>query len=230
MKVIYTGIESSGKSLRLAMQARQIAHRNAKWLKKTGVPRPIFSNLIFSEEFETYVTQTLNIPIQYYTNLEDLVEFNEGDVFIDEVVNYFDARLWADLPRDVRQWLAQGAKSGIQMYGSAQDFSQVDKSFRLLVNEVYNVSKIIGSPRPMKTRPPVKRIWGLCMMRQVDPMSFNGDSSTMKTSGIPNFFLIQKEDCVIFDTSRKIKQSKFPPLKKEIRVCPEDGYQRIRYV
>jgi len=231
MKIIYTGIESSGKSLRLAMQARQIAHRNKKWLDRTNVPRPICSNLKFSKEFEEYVTTTLSIPIHYWADLEELVGFTEADVFIDELVNYFDSRNWADLPRSVRSWLSQGAKTGVHIYGASQDFSQVDKSFRLLVNELYHVTKIIGSPRPMKTRPPVKRIWGLCMMQQMDPKSFKGDITTMKSAmAIPSFFLIQREDCVIFDTSARIQQSALPPLKKEVRVCPEDGYKRIRYV
>jgi len=34
----------------------------------------------------------------------------------------------------------------------------------------------------------------------------------------------------VFDTREEIKASAYPPLKKIVRVCPEDGYQRIRYV
>jgi len=33
-KIIFSGLESSGKSLRLAMVTVDIAHRNAKWMRQ----------------------------------------------------------------------------------------------------------------------------------------------------------------------------------------------------
>jgi len=49
MKTIYSGLESSGKSLRLAMVTVDIVERNSKWLKKSGIKRPIYSNLEFTK-------------------------------------------------------------------------------------------------------------------------------------------------------------------------------------
>jgi len=122
------------------------------------------------------------------------------------------------------------------MYCASQDFSQVHKQFRLLVNEVYTVSKIIGSRRPMKTSPPVKRIWGICMIRPVAPRSFKGDSATMEALGWPSFYFISKEDCMRFDTSYKVPISKLPTKfvrKQEIIGKDEDGhveYKKIIWV
>jgi len=228
-KVIFAGLESSGKSLQLAMQAEKIVLRNARWREQSGIVRPIYSNMIFSESFKAGAAE-LGIPLLEWENLDDLVKIANADVFIDEVGNYFDSRLWATLSLDARRWLTQGAKTGVHIYGSAQDFSQIDKSFRLLVTECHHVTKMIGSPRPMKTRPAVKRIWGICMMRSVNPRTFKGDDVTMETIGWPSFFTINREDCAIFDTSQRIVRSAPAPLKKIVRVCPEDGYRRVTYV
>lgn len=216
MKVVYTGIESSGKSLMLARKAVEIVYRNSKWYKQTGIVRPIRSNMTFSNSFHN-LAESLNVPIYYYRNLDEIIYEQECDVFIDEILKYFDARNWANLTIDAKHWLTQGAKTGVHVYGSAQDFSQVEKSFRILCNQVYVVTKIIGSRRPMKTSPPVKRVWGVCFIRAVDPKTFKGDSVNMETIGLPSLFLIRKSDTEIFDTNAKVIPTDLPPLKKRRR-------------
>lgn len=228
MKVVYTGIESSGKSLLLARKAKELVKRNHKWFLKTGIERPIWSNMTFSLEFYNW-SLSLNVPIYYWKNLDEIVYITECDVIIDEIIKYFDARNWLNLTLDAKHWLTQGAKSGVHVYGSAQDFSQVEKSFRLLCNEVYVVHKIIGSRRPMKSAPPVKRVWGLCFVRNVNPKSFKGDSVNMETVGIPSIFLIQKEDTVVFDTNAKVIPSELSPKKKRRRkVLYMDGSDIVK--
>lgn len=222
MKKIYSGIESSGKSLKLGMVAGKIAYRNAKWKKQTGITRPIVSNLKFSDDFYFHVTKELGIPIGYWETLNELLTCHDCDVICDEVGNYFDARGWQDLSLDVRRWLTQGAKMGIEFYGSAQDFAQVDKAFRRLCNELYLITKVIGSPRPSATRPPVKNIWGLCMVQELDPNSYNEDKKKfVGTFNIPSFFFIQRKYCEIFDTGQQIKRGRGVPLKHEERFCEQ---------
>jgi len=216
MKIVYTGIESSGKSLMLARQAVDVVKRNAKWFKVTKVERPIRSNMKFSPDFEIWA-YSQHVPILYYRNLDEIIYETECDVFIDEILKYFDARNWANLSIDAKHWLTQGAKSGVHVYGSAQDFSQVEKSFRILCNQVYVITKLIGSRRPMRTSPPVKRVWGICFVRAVDPKTFKGDSVNMETIGMPGFFFIKREDTSIFDTNAKVVPSDLPPLKKRRR-------------
>jgi len=213
MKVVYTGIESSGKSLMLAKKAKELVVRNAKWNGITGESRNILSNIKFSSEFENYARE-LGVIIEYYDNISDIIYRKEVDVFIDELIKYFDARNWLNLTLDAKHWITQGAKSGVHVYGSAQDFSQVEKQFRLLCNEVYVIKKIIGSRRPMKTSPAVKRVWGLCSVRQVDPRSFKGDNVTMDSLSLPSFFFIEKADTDIFDTNATVTPSDLPPIKK----------------
>jgi len=249
MKVIFSGLESSGKSLRLAMEVGDIANRNIKWYQKqlqryqnnpklyidTPQPRKIASNLKFSHDFESWYNEQMGQKsILYWENIEDLIKLSHCDVIIDEVGNYFDSRLWADLSLDARRWLSQGAKAGIEIYGSAQDFAQVDKSFRRLVNHLYIIRKLIGSPRPSATRPPVVRIWGVCMMTELDPQGYNEDKKKFAGSmfQIPSFFWIEKLYCDMFDTSQIIKKSKTPPLKHVDYTCedPSCSFHKIAHV
>jgi hypothetical protein len=198
MKIIYSGLESSGKSLRLAKVVADLVYRNNKWNEKrqeewlaNGMPqgekpqpRPIVSNIRFKEAFEQFAMVEMGVPIIYWNNLDEIIKYDNADIIIDEVGTYFDSRLWADLSLDVRRWLTQGAKTGIEIYGSAQDFAQVDLAFRRLVNNLYHITKLLGSPRPSATRPPVKRIWGICTMRELNPREYKEDKKTFDKTQI----------------------------------------------
>jgi len=218
MKVIYSGLEGSGKSLQLAKKTKELVKRNAAWGKEIGKPRPIASNMLFTDTFFEYA-RSQGVPIVYWKNLDDLIRLEQCDVIIDEVGNYFDSRMWQDLSLDVRKWLTQGSKCGIEIYGSAQDFAQVDKSFRRLVNALYDIRKAFGSRRPSATKPPVKRIWGVCLARELDPQGYDEDKKGFNGSFIPIPFLIRKSDCEIFDTTQKIGRSEYPAMRHEARYC-----------
>jgi len=101
--------------------------------------------------------------------------------------------MWTDLSLDVRRWLTQGSKMGIEFYGSAQDFAQVDKAFRRLCNHLYDIKKLLGSARPSATKPPVKKIWGICLMNSLDPNAYNEDKKKYEGGvWIPSFFFHKK--------------------------------------
>jgi len=217
-KYIYSGLEGSGKSLQLARAVRGLVKRNAKWFATSGTERPIVSNLHFSEDFVAQAN-SLHVPIKYWEHLDELIRYEQCDVIIDEVGNYFDSRLWTDLSLDVRRWLTQGSKCGIDIYGSAQDFAQVDKSFRRLVNELCEIRKLFGSRRPSVTKPPVNHIWGVCASFAVNPRSYKEDEKEYENAVIPSFFFIRKKDCDIFDTTQKINRGRLPALRHEKRVC-----------
>lgn len=224
MKIIYSGLESSGKSLRLASVVADLVERNSKWREKSGIIRPIISNLHFSDDFFHYSVVEKGVPIKYWENLDELIKYDNADIIIDEVGTYFDARLWADLSLDVRRWLTQGAKSGIEIYGTAQDFAQIDLSFRRLVNHLYHITKLVGSARPSATKPPVTKIWGICSMRELNPREYKEDKKSFdKTSLFPSFFWISRRHCEMFDTTQKIMRSKSTPLKHVEKSCELDN-------
>jgi len=231
MKIVWTGKESSGKSLQLSRKAEEILYRNAKWVQKGCPPRTMVFNQPMSNSFINEI-ESKGIKYMEVRNQSEFLYLDQIDLFLDEVIKYFPARGSESLTPEQLHFLSQGAKSGIQVYGASQDFSQVHKQFRLLVNEVYVVTKIIGSRRPMKSAPPVKHIWGLCYMRQVKPESFKSDSVSMETVGIPSPFLIERIDCERFDTEYKIPMSTLPvrKVRRQELVCDEDGYKKVIYV
>jgi len=220
MKVIFSGLESSGKSLKLAMLVCDLVARNARWNRIGGTNRPIISNMRFNPVFEQYAHEQ-GVELRYWNQLEELISYTEADIICDEVGNYFDARMWADLSLDVRRWLTQGAKQGIEFYGGAQDFAQVDKAFRRLVQpgDLVHITKLMGSRRPSATKPPVKRIWGICAVSKLDPQGYDEDKKKFANAGLPSFFFIRREFCEIFDTRQKIERSAPPPLRHIERVC-----------
>jgi len=221
MKRIYTGIESCGKSLLLAKDIRKVVDRNIRWHKITGKWRTLAPNMALSPAYIQKIAAS-GQPIKFWRNLHEIIYDEESDVFIDEILKYFDARNWDKLSLDAKHWLSQGAKMGINVYGACQDFSQVDKSFRLLCNEVYLLNKVIGSRRPSKTTPPVKKIWGLCLKHEVDPLSFKGDNTSLERKGwFPTPFFIHKEDCDLFDTNAKVVPTELPPFRHEVRHCED---------
>lgn len=231
MKIIYTGIESSGKSLLLSRQAEKVRQRNIKWFKITGLKRTMAFNSPMSEEFKKQILDS-NINYLEFRNLDDILYLEEADIFMDEVIKFFPAST-NSLSNEQLHFITQGAKSGIHLWGASQDFSQVHKQFRRLVNEVYVITKICGSRRPMKTAPPVKDIWGICTKRKVNPQSFKGDNATMEElDGGMSLFFITKKDVVRFDTSYKIPMSSLPikKIRKQIEKCDEDGFERVKYI
>jgi len=229
-KRIYVGQEGSGKSLMMAKESIDNVYRNARWQRITGVKRPIVGNLAWSLEFREFAL-SMGVDVISWQHLSDLPNLSECDLYIDELATYFDSRLFADLPLNVRLWLAQAEKLGVQIIGAAQDFGQVDKSLRRLCKEVFLVQKLIGSPRPMKTAPKVKYPWGVCSIQRLDPSSFSGDQIDMQSSLLSTrLFLIRSNLLSMFETSQRVNLSEPPPLQKVVRFCPEDGYKRIKYI
>jgi len=88
------------------------------------------------------------------------------------------------------------------------------------VNHLYHIRKLVGSPRPSATRPPVKKIWGLCLVRELDPNGYDEDKFKVK-SIIPSIFTIRRKYCDIFDTNQKIIRSNTAPYKHIERDCED---------
>lgn len=235
-KLVWTGLESSGKSLQLSIKAEEVLQRNAKWLAirdKQGVKevkRTMAFDSPMSPSFVRRIEELGCIYLQF-KNLSDIMYLTQADIFINEIIKYFPATGSSALTNEQMDFLTQGAKSGVHMYCASQDFSQAHKQFRLLVNECYVVTKFIGSPRPIESAPVVKHVWGLCISRQVDPRSFKGDSVTMDSlSLIPSFFFIKKEDTERFDTLFKVPLTELPPkYVRRQKVLGYDGEGRLVY-
>lgn len=232
MKLVFNGLESSGKSLLLSRQAEKVLRRNKLWYKirkkkkLEEVKRTMAFNQPMSEKFIRRIYDA-NCNYLQFRSFDEIEHLTEADIFIDELLKFFPSRGSDPLPFHVMEFLTQGAKSGNNIYATSQDFSQVHKQFRILTNKVYIVRKIVGSPRPIKSMPPVTSIWGLCIKKSVDPQSFQGDMAEMKTKFIPIPFTIQKADTLRYDTLYKVPNATWPDLKlrpQRIYKVDSDGH------
>jgi len=228
MIVVFTGLPGSGKSLKLADTLVNILYRNRRIYDKNvamfeagkikALPprRVLWTNLQFSakvnEEFPDY--------IRYWTDLRQLTALRDVDVAVDEIATYFDARLWETLSFEMRRWLTQHRKFGIDIYGTAQDFAQTDKSFRRLTSHLFLLRKMFGSGDISPTRPAPKYIWGCSVVRELDPTTYDEQKSKFATQGMfPTLMWITRAATEIFDTRAEVKLSSALPLKHIEKAC-----------
>jgi len=243
MIVIFSGLPGSGKSYKLARTVVDILYRNVKsyaknikrW-EKEGKPEFYIVQDPFKGEIQipaepqkrTLWTNLKLTPavehefagfIEYWTDLRQLTPLRDVDVVIDEVATYFDARLWETLSLEMRRWLSQHRKFGIEIYGTAQDFAQVDKAFRRLTSDLLYNTKLIGSRDISATLPPPKFIWGIVFVQTLDPTRYDEEKSKFNQGGIPRFMWISRRGTEIFDTRAEVKLSSALPLKHIEKVC-----------
>jgi len=236
MIVVFTGLPGAGKSLKLADTLVNILYRNRRmyqkaykqWTKQLEIdpltpgpqPRKLWTNLQFTKMVEEEFGVGDDGYIQYWTDLRQLTVLKDVDVAIDEIATYFDARLWETLSLEMRRWLSQHRKFGVEIYGTTQDFAQVDKAFRRLTSHLFLLRKLIGSGDISPTRPAPRFIWGIVIVSELDPTTYDEQKSKFVTqSVIPSFMTITRDATKIFDTRAEVKMSKALPLKHLEKEC-----------
>jgi len=228
MIVVFTGLPGSGKSYKLGRTSIDILYRNRSYYSKHGTKRVLWTNLKLAptveSEFEGF--------FQYWSDLKQLMPLRDADVVIDEVATYFDARLWETLSLEMRRWLAQHRKFGIEIYGTSQDFAQADKAFRRLTSDLLYLTKLIGSRDISATKPPPRWVWGISMVRHLDPTIYDEQRSKFASSGLPSFMTITRSGTEIFDTRAEVKMSSALPLKHIERICESAvcGFHRTQHI
>lgn len=220
MKKGWTGLESAGKSQLMACEAVIVAKRNIRWMKKREelglefVPRTMAFDSPMSQKFIDFITSAGMKYLHFY-DLHEVTSIEGGqvDIFINEINKFYPQRGSEPLTREQAEFLSQGAKDGVDIYFCSQDFSQAHKQFRFLVNEIRHVTKWMGSRRPVRSSPPVKTIWGIVTIREVDPRTFKGDNMSMERVGMPSLYFINREDTELYDTSYKVRGTVLPPVR-----------------
>lgn len=223
---ITEGAPGNGKSLYTARTAKRLFQRNLKWYLKGNPIRYIWSNLKFSEEFEKFAsveilendTKKIECFIKYWSDSSTLVKLHDCDIIWDEIATELDSRNWINLSIEMKRFLSQYRKRGIDIFGNTQDFSMVDQRARLMISNVRTLTKIMGSRDISTTKPAPKYIWGLVLIRDV--VNFREvDPEKKKYEILPSFMLIERELVNIYDTRQDIALGKPPPLRHEVRVC-----------
>lgn len=228
MITIYTGIPGSGKSLKSAQKALELLHRNKKWAKKGNPVRQVLSNIKLNPEIEEEYKE----HIRYWEDPSDLIKTKDADVIWDEIATHLDSTQWANVPLELKRWLQQHRKLGVDIYGNTQDFAMVDISMRRMTEQLFYMKKLIGSRDKSATTPEVKRIWGIIMVRELDPRAYKEDSKENRGVGLPRFIWISRELINVFDTGQEIKAGKYPPLKHIERECgdPNCTFHKVLHV
>jgi len=229
---IVEGAPGQGKSLYTAKLIKKLAKRNLKWAVKTGQIRKICTNITLNETFVDDYREF----IHYWKSPTELVQMLDCDVIWDEIATELDSRNFANLPDELKIFLSQYRKRGVDIYANTQDFSMVDARARLMVTRVATLSKMIGSGDPSPTKPPVKRIWGLVAVREVE--NFKETNPTKKEYGwIPSFFFIDRVDIELYDTRQAIFAGQLPikKLRKQVEryepLDPNDKpFERVKYI
>lgn len=218
MIVVFTGLPGAGKSYKMAQTAIDILYRNKRIKDKYGLNRPLYSNLTFSEAvYEAFPGQ-----IRYWAEPVELTSIRNADVLWDEIATHLDSTQWANMSLEIKRWLQQHRKFGIEIYGTTQDFAMIDKSMRRMTSDLYYLSKLIGSRDKSTTKPSVKYIWGLIVVKSLDPVTYDEENKQSK-SVIPSFMFLSRKGINVFDTSQEIKSGKYPPLNHIERECIKDG-------
>jgi hypothetical protein len=246
---IISGLPGSGKSYRLGQLVIDLLYRNRKLhlkqlnefkknpklfvkqgqlLPTEPVPRRIWTNLKLMPKVEQEFSQY----IMYWTELRQLTPLRDVDVIIDEVATYFDARLWETLSLEMRRWLAQHRKFGIEIYGTTQDFAQVDKAFRRLTSDLLYLTKIVGSGDISPTKPVIRFVWGIVLVKPMDPTVYDEQKSKFGSAGFPQFMFITRAGTELFDTRAEVKLSSALPLKHIEKECelPNCSFHKVVHV
>jgi len=215
---IYTGLPGAGKSYKMAHTLGKVLERNVDWFNKSGIKRQVWSNLKLSEEIEKDFQGYIN----YWWDPSQLVALRDVDVFWDEIATHLDATQWQNMSLELKRWLQQHRKFGLEIYGTTQDFAMIDKSMRRLTSDLQILRKIMGSADKSSTRPAPKFIWGVCIVQSMDPTTYDEEVSK-QAAGFPSFMFLSREGINIFDTTQEIKMGKYPPLNHIERECISQG-------
>lgn len=224
MKVIYTGLESAGKTLLMARSIKQSLILSTAYYKKYGFIRPVYCNIHLSSE----LLEKYGMFYSYYDDIQELIDKKVAgcDIYHDEISSDFSALKKDKLPRATNRWLRQGAKNGVRYYATAQEYNDIHLDFRRRVSVAYEVKKIMGSSRGGLNLPPVKTIWGVCLVKKLDIFPYNEIQRQYVFNGIFPFVFFGKRLCSIFDTHQIIEETD-NNLEHTETYCPTCGYTEI---
>jgi len=220
------GMQGQGKSLRAARLIFILYERNKKWFEKTGIIRQIAANEPLNlEVFEDKDATKFFAP--QWNDVKDLCERRNCDIIWDEIANDLDARNFSMLSAEVKRLLSRADKRGLEIFANTQDFDMIDKRARRMMTAVFEVSKLLGSPRPSPTRPPIEKPWGLFWAREF--INYRSEDAIMDPSKrefalIPqDVFLMQKRYIDLYDTLYETGAKKYPPLEHVEQECEIHG-------
>lgn len=220
---IIEGAPGQGKSLYSARIILFLLERNKKWFNRSGIRRMVCVNLKLSEQVEKEHGEFL----RYWSDISELCTMRDCDIVWDEIATEIDSRNWVNLSQEVKRFLSQYRKRGVDIYANTQDFSMVDVRARLMITKVLTLSKVIGSADISATKPKPKRIWGLIFIREVENWrELNPEKKQYSLFGFSMFF-ITKKLVSMYDTTQDIVNSKKSFFAHNIKHCVDCNFEKV---
>lgn len=235
---ITEGSPGNGKSLYTARLTDRLVRRNKIWYKKAlagrvqalenwesytsydllysalyPVPRVVWSNIRFSYNFEKIAGYgTDESYLEYWIDTNQICKLYDVDLVWDEIATELDARNFANLSTELKRFLSQYRKRGVDIYANTQDFSMIDARARLMITSTRTLMKLIGSPDPSTSKPRIKTVWGIIVIRDV--LNFREIAPEKKQYDmIPGIMLIERRLTDMYDTRQDIPLGKPAPLQ-----------------
>jgi len=233
----------SGKSLAQAEEALFLMHQAQHLHKKyPHLPvREVWCNFDISEKYKKKYAlhykrwyHPLEMIFKDYADKGTDGEVRRDfDCMWDEMAVELPSDAWKDTHPEIRRFFAQHRKRGIRIYGNTQDYMMLDINARRMATSVFRCYKIIGSRYPSATLSPIKIIWGLVLVWELDLSSIRKDDADQKKATlIPNFLWITKSLCDIYNTSEDISKglrSKLLHVEFICDKCKNAGYPEFKY-
>lgn len=227
MITVYTGLPGSGKTVMLARKALALLEQARTLERKHNVIRKVKTNVALSP----LIVKEYGKYLEHFTDLYTMHQWKDCDIVIDELAVYFDSHEWERTTQDTKAFLRLHRHYKVNIWGVAQDFLTVDKSFRRLTAHLYHIDRIFAFREPTLSNPEPKHPFLLSVIREVMPTLWEVEKEYYQyIPATTTYEFFTKKDFSIFDTHADLPPVPLPPLKREIRVCPDDGYVRKRYI
>lgn len=261
MNRLDVGLMGHGKSYISAEISQKLLRRNIKWYKKAvkrynnnvkykGIAwakineapkrRMVWLDLKISDEWLNNLRHAYAKEfIRYWDNPIDLATAAEHcDVVWDEIARHLDSRNWDDVHPEVKAFLQEADKRGVDIYANTQFPMQVDVMYRRSCEQMWLITKKFGSKRPDLTKPPVRFVWGLIVLSPIARISFNDEIEEMifeepffAIFKVWNWRWINSKITSFYDTKWRIEHKWMPYVHVE-RKCedPKCGYKHTKHI
>jgi len=222
----------SGKSLTMAKKVQSCLREAVLNAKKWNIPvRELWANLDIAEDYFVKYTHLKHwcelLPMIYVDYPNCTIPRRDFDCFIDELAEYLSSDKWKECDKRIRRFFRNHRRRGVRIYGNTQDYMMLDIYARRMATRIFKTRKLIGSPDPSPTLPPIKHVWGLIITRELDKKSVEKDTLMAQTIGLPSPTLISKNLTDFYNTRAETESFEEPELLHRVKICKICGLKKI---